>query len=111
MTDGSHDNSTLFHAANIGIFRWESNKSLNHGASKFLQIHGKAENSCANDTVFLSAGVPAPSPAYNDGMPIRKLQAALQKAAAGHQWKIATTVIFRMPKSDAISGPQNHFQL
>ncbi|KAJ3566746.1 hypothetical protein NP233_g6804 [Leucocoprinus birnbaumii] len=58
MTDPAHNNLEPFFDANVAIWEWQSQHGGCPSAScAFIQLHGKADTTCAKDTIFLSTGL------------------------------------------------------
>lgn len=90
VTDGAHDNTTGFHSMAKATLRWQLSHTDSRSPPIFLQFHGKAENTCANDTIFLSPGKPASKQkSIAQILPVQTLQTELIKASGG-QWNVKT---------------------
>jgi len=82
MTDPVHNDLEPFFDANRAIWEWQTqNGGCPSSSCAFIQFHGKAATTCAQDGIFLSTGL-ANGTWYTDGVdrPIKRLKEQLNIA-------------------------------
>jgi len=88
-TDAAHDMNEPFHLAMRAVRTWQRNRDgCPNDSCAFIQMHGKDDDTCPSDTVFISAGLAVsvvdvllglcPFRYYQDiNRPVRRLKTAL----------------------------------
>ncbi|KAF9259039.1 hypothetical protein L218DRAFT_934164 [Marasmius fiardii PR-910] len=87
VTDPAHNDKEPFIKANIQIAQWQHTQEGGCPGSScaFIQLHGKADSSCREDTMFLSSGLARSASSvawYTDSTdrPVKRLQKNIREA-------------------------------